>query len=206
VADYADYQDIWQNVLDHGFSSAQYQQYAKDAVNQAQREVAKRLDVRAWYAESSLNTTGGSDVLTLPTDFLRADYLYNDTDDDPLDAAEDGLFIEQYGTTQGKPLYWIVLGTQIRLRPIPDAVYALKLRYYKRPTAMSADGDVPEIPLEHRHLLETYAVAKCFRREGDREMHNGFMADFERDLALSAEQLQFDHESPPPARQVPGAW
>lgn len=206
MTDFSTFQDVWQSVLDHGFSAANFTQFAKDRVNEAQREIAKRIDVRVWYTESTLTTTAGNNTLTLPTDYLRPDYLYDDVNNVRLDALTDGLEFEEWDTAQSQPLYWIVLGTSIRVRPIPNGAYTLKLRYWKQPTTMSANGDVPETPLAYRHLLETYALSRCYRRQLDFDAADRYMADFERDLARAASTLQFDHSDPPPAHQIPGAW
>lgn len=51
------------------------------------------------------------------------------------------------------PQYWYHDGATIRLFPTPNTGYALTLRYYKIPTELTADADVPTIPSQHGELL-----------------------------------------------------
>lgn len=51
------------------------------------------------------------------------------------------------------PNYWYLYGNTIRLYPAPNAAYTATLRYYKRPTELDEDADVPEIPTEFQELL-----------------------------------------------------
>jgi hypothetical protein len=43
--------------------------------------------------------------------------------------------------TAAKPTHWSYFGSNIRLYPIPDAVYAMAVSYTQRLTNLSADGD-----------------------------------------------------------------
>lgn len=43
--------------------------------------------------------------------------------------------------TAAKPTHWSYFASNIRLYPIPDAVYAIAVSYTQRLTALSADGD-----------------------------------------------------------------
>lgn len=195
-------------VTDHGFGTTQYTTYAKSKINEAQQEIARKLRLRVYYTEQSYTATSGTNTHTLPTDFVEADYLYNDTDNRllvPLTGR--GLVFEQInGNDSGEPTLWLILGASIRLYPTPNATGdVLKLRYWQYPAAM-ADGDTPTLPTTMHHLLITYAVAKCYRREGDIAMHDAFMTHFATDLARAANDIQKDEFPDSGPLQVGGAW
>lgn len=86
-----------------------------------------------------LTSAGREKVLTYK-DFKEIDVLYPDSDD-------------QTANPQGVPNFWYYYGETIRVYPEPDTGYDLTLRYYKKPTLLSANSDVPEIPSEFEELL-----------------------------------------------------
>src|SRR5690606_24674865 len=51
------------------------------------------------------------------------------------------------------PAYWYKFGEVINVFPVPDAAYTVSLRYYKRPTELTGDDDVPEVPKEFEEIL-----------------------------------------------------
>jgi hypothetical protein len=87
-----------------------------------------------------VNTTNGQENVIPYKDFSELDMSYPDADDTTRNPS-------------GQPLYWYKYGNTVKLFPSPAGAYTLILRYYKKPTALSADGDVPEIPSEFEELL-----------------------------------------------------
>lgn len=53
----------------------------------------------------------------------------------------------------GRPIHWYYYAQTIRLYPVPVSVYSLLLRYYKIPTLLVADTDVPSIPSNFQEVL-----------------------------------------------------
>lgn len=86
-----------------------------------------------------LTSTGREGLLT-PRDFRDMDSLYPD-------------YEANSGIAQGQPTDWYKYAQTIRVFPEPDIAYTLTLRYYKRPTLLSADADVPSLPPEFEELL-----------------------------------------------------
>lgn len=85
-------------------------------------------------------TTAGKESIIPYRDFTEIDDMYPD-EDDPT------------AHPKGQPLYWYYYANTIRLFPAPDVAYTLTLRYYKRPTLLTADAQVPEVPSEFEELL-----------------------------------------------------
>lgn len=74
-------------------------------------------------------------------DFQQADEAYPDPDDTTLHP------------TSSSPDYWYFYGNTIRVFPAPKTAYALTLRYYKKPTALDDDADVPDVPAQYEEIL-----------------------------------------------------
>jgi hypothetical protein len=153
---------VQQRVRDTGFSSTQIIDYLNDTQNDIFNEY------RLPFMETSQNytvTIGVSDITNgsnLPTDYTQAidlfntysgyeqiisykdireiDYLYSDPDDSTLHSA-------------GVPLCWYFYAQTIRVFPKPDKAYTLTLRYYKKPTLLSSNSDVPSVPSQFQELL-----------------------------------------------------
>lgn len=85
-------------------------------------------------------TSSASEKLLPMRDFREMDYLYPDYEDNT-------------GIAQGAPNAWYKYAQTIKVFPEPDQAYTLSLRYYKRPTLLSADADVPSLPSEFEEML-----------------------------------------------------
>ncbi len=202
------FQGLYQEVLDHGFGSSRYLQFAKDKVNEGQLEIAKRFDLRILTTNQTATTSIGTGTIGLSSNFLRIAYVYETTNDDAqlvLSPLPNGNTLENLDRLErGRPQHWFVQGSSLLMYPVPDAAYAMVVRYIKQPTTMTADGDVPEIPVDLRPAIISYAVALCYRREQDLAAYQSFMADFNRQLMESARQntdVLGEH-----AQQVAGMW
>lgn len=84
-------------------------------------------------------TTGGEQVITY-MEQTELDRLYPDNQDTTLHP-------------NGKPLYWYREGTYVKVFPAPAAAYTFRLKYYKKPTILVADADVPEVPSNFEEML-----------------------------------------------------
>lgn len=99
-----------------------------------------------WFnrGQSTASTVAGTELYALPTDFM-APYrlqLADSATKEPLIRVSNEWLDANYETTdQARPVRWSILANQIRLRPIPDAVYTLTLTYRKELTALSGDSD-----------------------------------------------------------------
>jgi hypothetical protein len=174
---------------------------AKEAVNEAYLSVCH--DGNPWdflEKEGVWTTTAGSDVYTYATiataigvsgasirEIVR---MVNDTTGGVLESfswtqVEDGSYsTQEAGEGQGTPTTWAKWGNanapEIRLYPTPDAVYSLGTFCYVTPDEMSADADVPLIPLAWAHrVIVPYAAALLLEQDGGSEAG----ADYDRRMA-----------------------
>lgn len=80
----------------------------------------------------------------------------------------------------GIPQYWYMRGDSIEVYPAPDSTYAVKLEYFKTPTVLSADSDVPDLPQDFREAIVLGALQRAYKMDDDfdqaREMDDEMVA------------------------------
>lgn len=96
----------------------------------------------------SVTTTGHEQTLDY-IDMDDLEQLYPDLDDTTLHPT-------------GYPQYWYWDGLTPKVFPAPSAAYALKFRYWKIPTLLSADADVPSLPSNFREVLIRGGLNRVF--------------------------------------------
>lgn len=101
------------------------------------------LPLRTRYnlATATLTTVAGTATVALPTDFLEAKSLVNQTDPkEVLEPFTATALYTQYTSGQiGRPRGFTYVGATLELAPVPDAAYALKLYYYQKALPLSAE-------------------------------------------------------------------
>jgi hypothetical protein len=154
---------VQQRIKDTGYSTAEIANYLNDTQNDVFNEYPTLKFMKT--SQNYTVTAGVADITNgsaLPTDFSTAIDLINTTagqeqvipymESDQIDL----LYPDAEDTTRnpaGVPLYWYLDGVTPKLFPTPAAAYTLKLRYYKKPTELTGDADVPVIPSEFEELL-----------------------------------------------------
>lgn len=163
---------VQQRISDTGYSSSEITNY----INDTQNDVFNEYRLPFMEATQTYTLTSGVSDITngsgLPANYVQGldatltaagrektliwrdireiDALYPDPDDTtahPLNVPSD---IYNYADT-------------LRVYPGPNAAYTLSLRYYKKPTLLSADADVPEIPSEFEELLVVGAAYRVMQ-------------------------------------------
>ena len=153
---------VQQRIRDTGFSATEVKNYLNDTQNDVFNEY------RLPFMEATQNytlDTSTSDITNgtgLPTNYVQAldvllttsgrekaipyrdirsiDELYPDADDTTAHAAN-------------VPEFWYYYAETIRVYPKPSEAFTVTLRYFKKPTLLSSDSDVPELPSEFEELL-----------------------------------------------------
>jgi len=98
------------------------------------------LRTRFNLATTTLSTSAGTATVNLPTNFLEAKSLINQTT--PVSVLTPYTATSLYTrigfpSQRGKPAGFAYVGDALELAPVPDAVYSLKLYYYKKVSALS---------------------------------------------------------------------
>lgn len=82
----------------------------------------------------------------------------------------------------GMPAYWTELGTQLYFdRPV-DVAYTFKQRYFRTPTTLTTDAQVPDLPVAFREILELYALFRAEKYRGNHDIAGTYKQDFDDGL------------------------
>ena len=151
-------------------------------------------DVLPWFLLSEVTTAStitGEERVYLPTGFLREYeegflWRYDAAEDDPwIELGKDDYdALKAAKTGTGPPTHYALRGSYFTLHPTPDAVYTLKLLFYKSDTVLSSNienGWLREFP----GLLLGAAGVTMASALKDREAEASFAAQ----LALAKERL-----------------
>lgn len=163
---------VQQRVRDTGYSSSEIKNYVNDAQNDIFNEY------RLPFMEATQNytlTIGVSDITNgdgLPGNYVQAIDVILTTDDqerklvyrdireidaeypDPDDA-------DAYSA--GTPVYWYNYADTIRVFPVPASADTVTVRYYKKPTELTSDAQVPEVPSEFGEILVVGAAYRVLQ-------------------------------------------
>jgi len=70
---------------------------------------------------------------------------------------------------------------QISFYPVPDSSITVKYDYFRNPTALTLDADVPELPAQHHLMLANYALWKYYESE-ENNTANYYKRLYEEDI------------------------
>jgi hypothetical protein len=181
MANYADYSDIIANVQDRFEDDSQE---TTDSVRKllatALWDIYSRAKWKFAKQTGTITTADGTETYTLASDYNFGG-LYDVTNTTSKN------IIRQYGVrthdsnlpateASGSPYLYRLWGTdegiqQIQLYPIPDGVYTVTYRYYRKPTVVdletdtSNDGEEPDLPLTYRDLLVLYCLVELYKKD-----------------------------------------
>ncbi len=161
-----------QRIRDTGYSSTEIKGY----INDTQNDVFNEYRLPFMQATQTYTLTAGVSDITdgdgLPTNYVQAlDLTLTSAGyEKVLDYADtvqiDGLHPDPDDTTRNPaniPSSWYNYAETIRVYPVPLAAYTVLLRYYKKPTSMSSDADIPELPSEFEELLVVGAAYRVLQ-------------------------------------------
>lgn len=153
---------VQQRIRDTGYSSTEIKNYINDAQNDVFNEY--RLPFMQAVQPYTL-VSGTSDITNgtgLPTNYVQALNLtltttgYESVIPYVATTEIDQLYPDPDDTTvnpNGVPDKWYYYAETIKVYPVPDSAYTVSLQYYKKPTLLSSDSDVPDLPSEFEELL-----------------------------------------------------
>lgn len=155
-----------------------------DLVNEAYLDLVARLGL--IHSEQSKNmgdsgTSVANGTIDLPTDYIRV--LTLRLGDDDVQFVDDEVFWSHYdvGSSPSNTL-GRVFNDKIEMYPLPASGQATKLRYIKKPTALSAGADSPSIPEELQSKIVDYARAHVKYKEGEFGAGDRYLAMYEDNL------------------------
>jgi hypothetical protein len=117
---------------------------APDLITLFEAEARDRLKSRFAETETTLSTVAGTATVALPSDFWEPRALKISSSDPVAHLVymtPDELDTEwPFAGDRGQPVNFTIQGTNLRLAPVPDAVYTLTLLYQQGITALSASA------------------------------------------------------------------
>lgn len=197
-------------VLAYGFDASRYTSRVSTWLNEAQRHIARTLNLPQLEKTFSPTIVAGTAEYVLPADFMRLSYAFNNTSGNEYSLTP--LTYEEYQdldtTNRDQPdRFYIVYNTgvaTIGFYPTPDKVYTLGVRYISVPTAMSAGGDLTGFTADWDDVLKAYTLSEAYAAEDDAQMSAFWGQKYKEKLMSMGEDLMgVDNTSP---HQIPGAW
>lgn len=113
-----------------------------DFISLAEAQIERQLRTRQMIVRATASFAAAAEYGTTPDDFLETKSIKLQTNPvTPLTFQTIDAMDQLSNTTylsSGKPLYFSIVGGQIRLLPIPDAAYTAELVYYAKLSKLSS--------------------------------------------------------------------
>lgn len=110
-----------------------------DFITLTEAKLNRVLRLRVMQKRVSTTTTASDAFVDLPSDFLEMVQFFVDSNPNSvLDyVSPTDIEINNVNETSGKPASYTIMGSEIKLNPIPDSTYTLKLTYFSKIPALS---------------------------------------------------------------------
>lgn len=122
-----------------------------DFIRLAEARMSRELDARSMEKRATATTVAGDGYISLPTDLREIRNVQLNTD--PVTTLESYtvqmINTDYSGQGQGKPKAYSIVGTEILLKPTPDAAYTLEIIYGENVQALSDEDTNNTILLRH---------------------------------------------------------
>lgn len=132
-----------------------------------QRAVEFYADKRFWFNSiiTTANTVGGSDAVTLPATVRAVGVLTIPALRSEVKPAQLDMLEEPGATETGVPRWYAYYGNQLKLQPVPDAAYALKIVGTAQAPVLTADADSNFWTNEAQDLIVARAKFTLYRSQ-----------------------------------------
>lgn len=180
-----------------------------DFLNEAYLQVQKDGNYN-WQASQGIETqalTAGTQEYSLPTDFIRYDYIQLVDNNEPLRQTTKQNVLRRGTSSNGRPNEYYIYGGNIGLYPTPDSNYSLQFLYRKRlPTLTDAQGS--ELPEDFDRAIIKYAAYLAWSSpRGNTPDANAKLQDYEQAIdrlfvqytLQSTQDLRFTYQTNQPS-------
>lgn len=176
-------------------------------VNDAQIDIVRRTEILQKEG-TIIPVLTGTDEYDPPVDFMF-----------PRRATLDGVLLQRTTVEEmdmyqgnreadgmsGLPDRYYIRGLKFVLYPVPESDGDLVVLYVRQPTAVTAVGDVPEIPLYMHEDIVRYCLQRAKELNEDFDQADRIGADYEQRTNKAREESQSPHgDSYPAVRLLPG--
>jgi hypothetical protein len=151
---------VQKRIRDTAYDTSEIKQYLNDTQNDVFNEYRLPFMETSQSYATTPNVADITNGAGLPSNYSQAIDLFNTDANlvipykdirDVDTIAQDPNFINTSKTVPG--VMWTMYALTIILTPTPSVAYNVLLRYYKKPTLLVNDTDVPSIPSQHQELL-----------------------------------------------------
>lgn len=195
-------------VENYGFDATVYASRITTWLNEAQRQIARILDLPLKEADQTLTLVSGTNSYALGATVQRVLYVANDTADYILDPIPEQEYESLDHTERGAPAYYFIsAGVNVILYPAPgpgNTTSTIRVHYVGLPTAMAAGGDTSGFPSDYDYVLKAYALKEAYMAEDDAAMAQVWERRWRDGVVQMGEDLNFPDAGGP--TQVQGAW
>lgn len=147
-------------------------------INTAQRWIFNQFELPFTEGRFSGVIAAGQTVFEFPKDVQVPQSLVLTTADEQKDISDDYVLFRQFfqafpkpeSNSPGTPTYWTSHAGKLYLSQPTDKAYQLDTFYIKKPTLLTDDADVPEVPEEFQELLILGAYSRVLKRNEDWDM------------------------------------
>lgn len=168
-----DYLALQNECLQYGYGERE-RPYFKTWINEASWDVASRHRWRWLDTQTTLSTTANVSFVSVPvaTIMIPERLRPNQTTISEPEFVPWNTYAERFPreaptVARGVPTAFSYNDDKLEFYPTPDAVYSYVLYHYGIPTEMTANGDQPWMPTEHRGVLVSGALMKMAARDKD---------------------------------------
>ena len=135
-----------------------------DFISLAEGRMSRELETRSQETRHDISTVSGTEFYTLPTDLREIrEAKLETTPITVLDYMSPVSIDRAYSSAgTGKPKAFSVVGSEIRLRPVPDAVYTLEITYIGSITALSDSNASNTILSRHPDIYLSGSLAEAY--------------------------------------------
>jgi len=168
----------------------------KEYINDTQADIFNEYRLNFMEASQTYTTVANVADITngvgLPANYQIAIDLLNTTGGQQmLIPYRDISYLDEVSTslTSGSaPVFWYMYANTINIYPTPTTVMTVKLRYYKMPTLLVSDSDVPELPDSFKEILVLGAAARVLQVKDNYDQAAILKRDYARQLMMLVKQ------------------
>lgn len=166
-------------------------------VNQAQRDVANRVQQVEFERLAASSTSSGDNKMFLPADCERVLNLSFDTGNANRNIRQKNIQdmdAQSWGTQAGTPEFYVSYATWLELYPSPNSQFSLQMRYVARLSDMTSLTAIPSVDTRYHQAVYFKTVDYLMARQGN-PLAAQFDAMYERELKSqpsAAEQRQLN--------------
>lgn len=187
--------------LHDDFDASKYTTTAQSAIQDGLKRIARTVDLPLLRTSTTITLVSGTPNYALPSDFAYLRSVTEAGTGRALSPMTEGIdeydrFAEATPVPTGKPLEYLVEGSELLLSPKPNAAGTLRVRYNRLPAELSDSVYLSSaMPEDYGYLVVAYARARLFRFEDDPEMAEYWQGQFDTWLPRLRVDLQGQHRT-----------